>query len=178
MLVVSCVLVRTELKTEQRHILTPHSVLLGKQLIMNTIPNIAIDNISSFLTQTEIKNAAIAFKRDTHVVANLLLSYITSRWTALINTLNEHKYANLQWKILKDRHTTERDPKFSNIKAILFVGEDHVIVQDVELDYDATRFTVYKIMFQDWESVFVEWGDERELDWDRCMEDGYRMYGL
>lgn len=112
-----------------------------------------------------------------NVVSNLLLSYINPKdWSPLIEELKKHKFVRLQWKILKNPDTAERDPKFCNTKAILFINTDSVIVQNVQMSVGDTRFKVLKIMFEDWNSVFVNWPNtDGRLE--RFMKDGCLMYG-
>ena len=113
------------------------------------------------------------------VVSNLLTGYVQGPdWSALREELEAHTYVSLQWKILADPSTTETDSKFSNIKRILFVNTDSVIVQDVELTIFCTRFTTHKIYFEDWAKCFTGWDDgERKWLWDECWANGCRMYG-
>ena len=113
------------------------------------------------------------------VVAKLLAEYVNPHdWKALIDELNTHTYVRLQWKILKDLNTTETDPKFSQVVRILFVNTDSVVVQSVEMNCGSTRFGTYKIQFEDWDKVFLQWQDgERRADWESCWRDGCRMYG-
>ena len=114
-----------------------------------------------------------------NVVSNLLLGYLNPKdWSPLIEEIKKYKYVQLQWKILKNPNTTERELKYCNTKAILFIHSDHVIVQDVEMSCNCSRFKVHKVLFTDWGSVFVKWlGIEDEPRLDRCMRDGMYMYG-
>jgi hypothetical protein len=59
---------------------------------------------------------------------------------------------------------------------ILFTTSDAVIVQEVEMTCNKTRFQVYKIEYPEWDEKFVEWLDD---DWvvRDCWQKGARMYG-
>ena len=64
--------------------------------------------------------------------------------------------------------------------AVLYVTTDSVIIQDVLLTGDATRFDVHEVKLADWSNVFVEWIDEEHNRYVDCHEsfvEGMREYG-
>ena len=112
------------------------------------------------------------------VISKTLLEYVqTPDWSVLKEELEAHTYAQMKWKVVRDPSCTETDPRFSNIKRILFVNETSVIVQDVEMSCGHTRFETHKVYFEDWGKCFISWAEERKQDWDECWVDGCRMYG-
>ncbi len=57
------------------------------------------------------------------------------------------------------------------------IGKDSVLVQELEMKFDETRFRVMNVPFSEWkDDYFVKWGDERADDWDECWNDGMHMY--
>ena len=63
---------------------------------------------------------------------------------------------------------------------ILFTTSDCVVVQEVEMTWNVTRFKVRKIPVEEWDDMFVEWIDadhNRFYDARQCWVDGARMYG-
>ena len=116
-----------------------------------------------------------------NVVASLLQDYVNpKKWSSLIEELHKHKYVNVYsyinfWFMLKRRGRGGRGVTES-VKAILYINTDSVILQDVEKNWEARRFTTFKVMFEDWDTVFASWSDERQDDWDDCMEEGFNMY--
>ena len=112
------------------------------------------------------------------VVAKLLKDYVMPlNYDALKTELNQHTYGRFKWKLVRDITCQEDDPKYWNIKRILFVNEQSVIVQDVEMSVGMTRFETHKIMFRDWNRVFIDWEESRTSAWDNCWNQGCRMYG-
>ena len=113
------------------------------------------------------------------LISSLLTGYVQGPdWSTLREELENHTYVSLQYKILETPSTTEIDPKFSKIMRILFVNTNSVIVQDVEMEFDCTRYTTHKIFFEDWTKCFTGWEDgRRKSDWDYCWNQGCRMYG-
>ena len=113
------------------------------------------------------------------VVAKLLKDYVSmpTNHDALKEEIMQHTYGRFKWKLIKDPACQDEDPKYSNVKRILFVNERSVIVQDVEMSVGSTRFDTYKIMLDDWARVFIAWAERRTADWDNCWYEGCRMYG-
>ena len=111
------------------------------------------------------------------VVAKLLTDYVTpTNYDALKEEIQQHTYGNFQWKLVKDITCQETDPRFSNVKRVIFINEQSVILQDVEMAVYCTRFGTYKVMLKDWEKVFISWADTRTDEWDYCWMEGARMY--
>ena len=106
------------------------------------------------------------------VVAKYLKEYVQGPdYSKLIAEIREHSYV---YSKLQD---IDRSPK-GVPRRILFINQDSVIVQDIEMRFDSTRFDTYKIMFKDWDTTFIKWADEESKYWqDRCWVDGCRMYG-
>ena len=117
------------------------------------------------------------------VVAKVIKDYITpENFDDLKATLRQHTYGRFKWKLVRDISRGQAvqksyDPKFNDVKRILFINEASVILQDVELSFGKTRFDTYKVMLRDWDRVFIAWAEKRVADWDSCWEEGCRMYG-
>jgi hypothetical protein len=112
------------------------------------------------------------------VIAKIVTDYVAPpNYDALKEEIRQHTYGSFQWKLLDDPTCTDEDPKYSNIQRVLFVNEQSVIVQEVEMTFDSTRFNTYKIMLEDWSRVFIAWAEKRTADWDHCWDQGCRMYG-
>ena len=112
------------------------------------------------------------------VIAKVLQDYNQSpTFEDLKAELRQHTYGRFKWKLVEDLSCPDEDPKFNNVKRILFVNEASVIIQDVEMIVGSTRFDTHKIMLKDWNRVFIKWAEERSNDWNYCWNQGARMYG-
>ena len=112
------------------------------------------------------------------VISKTVAAYVAlPNYDALKDEIRQHTYGRFKWKLVKDPTCTNEDPSFFNTKRILFVNEQSVVIQDVEMSVGVTRFGTYKIMLEDWTRVFIDWSDERTIDWDYCWNQGCRMYG-
>ena len=60
------------------------------------------------------------------------------------------------------------------------MNSDHVIVQDVDHhNRILSRYPVHKIMFEEWNNVFLSWPAEEDIAaYERCMERGWHKYGV
>lgn len=83
--------------------------------------------------------------------------------------LRNHEFVNL---IPANRNPS----KFTKWFKILFVCENSVIVQEVELTYGETRFVTQRIWFSDWAGMFDSWVTTRRECLKYCWADGYEMY--
>ena len=111
------------------------------------------------------------------VISKTLLEYIQPPdWTVLIAELECHDFVQVQWKRMKNPYTTETDPKFSKICKILFINTNSVILQEVEISPNSNRFVTYKINFDDWEDIFLGWGDSRKAVYQQLWDDGFLLY--
>ena len=114
------------------------------------------------------------------VIAKVVKDYVKPKdWSTLIAELEQHRYGTFKWKLVRDPTCTETDPMFSNIQRILFVNKESVILQSIELSVGKTRFDTNKVMFEDWDKVFLDWQDNtpRTWEWEECWVEGMRMYG-
>jgi hypothetical protein len=111
------------------------------------------------------------------VLAKVLREYIDpTEFDQLKAEIGQHTYARLKWKLLQNPACQNEDPRFSCLYRTLFLNERSVIVQEVELGGDRTRFGTYKIMLPEWSRVFINWGEERRATWDWCWNEGMNMY--
>ena len=109
------------------------------------------------------------------VVGRICTSYVLPRdYSTLTGLLRQHKYV-----LLTNKNTPTVRPLRTgqeNIYRVLFVCVESVIVQEIELTQNLTRFKTERIMFSDWVNRFVEWGDESEGGWNKIYwEEGFRM---
>ena len=114
------------------------------------------------------------------LVAKIIKDYVMGDFEKLIEEIKFFgPYGRFQCKLVKDINSTETDSKFRSVMKVLFVNQDSVILQDVELSGDCTRFGTYKVLLEDWSKVFQEWEDADACDgWlELCWTAGMRMYG-
>ena len=99
-------------------------------------------------------------------------------FSALKKELRSHEFVRLYWEVVRGLRETPTDSNRANVKKILFVNERSVIVQDVELSADCTRFETHKILLQDWEKCFESWLTDPDdiLGMRFCWNDGIEMY--
>lgn len=107
------------------------------------------------------------------VVGVLIKDYVTEPdYSELRQEISEHDgdFVTIHWggKLL---------PK---IYAPQYTTKECVILQEVEMTWNVTRFNVYLVKLEDWERLFVEWispGHKLYSCMRGAWEDGARMYG-
>ena len=121
------------------------------------------------------------------VVAAIVNGYLQGPdFEQLKEEIRAHEFGNFYWEVVKGSRETPTSADHYNCKKILFVNETSLIVQDVELSYDATRFETFKIYLEDWGKCFATWDlttrsephEESLVSWQRIWENGLRHYGL
>ncbi len=105
------------------------------------------------------------------VVAKIVGSYVQpTDYSALVEEIGNQRYAALQ---------LEGD-QIPHWYAMLYTTPQCVIVQDVLLKVECTRFRVSKVPLSDWNNVFKHWIDEdhpRYVDCHSEYEEGMRSWG-
>ena len=97
-----------------------------------------------------------------NIVSKIVLGYLNPiDWSPLILELNDNKFVTLN----------------TGMKAILFVNENHVILQDCQRGWNQTRFCVHKIMYEDWGNVFRRWSVYSDIwELEDCYEEDMWQY--
>ena len=107
------------------------------------------------------------------LVAKVLKDYIQSpTYEELKAEIQSQEYARL--KLSTDTHPD------GFWYAILYVTSDSVVVQDVLLKCEDTRFGVHVVRLDEWEAVFMEWIDEQHSRYEDChyeFKRGMRAWG-
>ena len=119
------------------------------------------------------------------VVAAIVNGYIQGPdFEQLKEEIRAHEFGNFYWEVVKGRRETPTSQEHYNCKKILFVNETSVIVQDVELSYDATRFETFKIYLEDWGKCFATWDlttrseshEQMKVTCARIWKNGFTQY--
>ena len=107
------------------------------------------------------------------IISKLVKDCLTGPdWEVLKDELRSHEFVRLYWEVLKEVRETPSSENYNSVFKILFVNEASVIVQDVERDFDATKFHTYKVYFQDWHTAFQRWEADEHGLFQECWEDG------
>ena len=107
---------------------------------------------------------------ETELVGKIVLNYLVPDFGKLKADLAAHTY--VECRVVNSKGVDD-----CKIRRILFICEESVILQDVEMGWAHTRFATHRVMFNDWGNVFMRWADgERKWEWDACWEDGFEMY--
>ena len=114
-------------------------------------------------------------------MAKLLETYVVQPdHSAKLEEIASHEFVKLQ----QDAIRPGGEKWLPTWQKILFTTSDCVVVQEVQMTWNVTRFKVRKIHVEEWDDVFVEWTDKNQETfydgefWIReCWNDGARMYG-
>ena len=115
------------------------------------------------------------------LLAKIVKDYVQCpTFEELRSEIEQHKYANLRYHVvMKTRHAETR-PDVNQWYAVLYITSDCVVIQDVLLKCEDTRFAVHVVKLEDWNTVFMEWIDaehDRYVDCRESFVEGMREYG-
>lgn len=96
------------------------------------------------------------------VISMIINEYLRGPdWSGLITKIKNYKYVNLQYRIVEDPETEFTSKAwYGCYYRILFVNQDSIIVENIELEIGDKRYGIYQIFYNDWDKVFISWVDE------------------
>jgi hypothetical protein len=120
-----------------------------------------------------------------HGVVSCLAKYIKEivhpDYCELREEIGKHEFLSMRLGLGTYNPDTGDEFALPNWTKVLFILQDCVIVQEVSLTWNVTRFKTHKLMLgEEWQSKFHEWIDADHPRYQDCLdswEEGMREYG-